>query len=94
MQRSTHKHSIPEQETLPNFTYIMLPAALKEALQVGAGNAVNLTGEVDGYVLNQAKVLMPDRLQAFGNGLWTFSFCPEVDDFVMNMNRAAERAAP
>ena len=72
-----------------------ISAGLKEALQVGTGNAVNLTGRVDGYFRNQAiKILMPDQLQAFEKGLRTFGFGPEVDDFVMSMNRAAERAAP
>lgn len=72
-----------------------ISAGLKEALQVGTGNAVNLTGRVDGYFRNQAiKIPMPDQLQAFEKGLRTFGFGPEVDDFVMSMNRAAERAAP
>lgn len=70
-------------------------AGLKEALQIGTGNAVNVTGKVDGYFHNQAiKILMPEQLQAFEKGLRTFGFGPEIDDFVMSMNRAAERAAP
>jgi len=72
-----------------------IAAGLKEALQVGTGNAVNLTGRQDGYFRNQAiKILMPDQLRSFEKGLRTFGFGPEVDDFVMSMNRAAERAAP
>jgi hypothetical protein len=72
-----------------------IAAGLKEALQVGTGNAVNLTGKTDGYLRNQAiKILMPEQLQAFEKGLRTFGFGPQVDDFVTSMNRAAERAAP
>ncbi|MDP2383030.1 MAG: DUF4197 domain-containing protein [Nitrospirota bacterium] len=72
-----------------------IAAGLKEALQIGTGNAVNVTGTVDGYFHNQAiKILMPDQLQAFEKGLRTFGFGPKIDDFVMSMNRAAERAAP
>lgn len=72
-----------------------IAAGLKEALQVGTGNAVGLTGKVDGYFRNQAiKIVMPEQLQAFEKGLRTFGFGPQVDDFVMSMNRAAERAAP
>ncbi|MEQ1791372.1 MAG: DUF4197 domain-containing protein [Nitrospiraceae bacterium] len=72
-----------------------IAAGLKEALQIGTGNAVNVTGKVDGYFHNQAiKILMPEQLQAFEKGLRTFGFGPEIDDFVMSMNRAAERAAP
>jgi hypothetical protein len=72
-----------------------IAAGLKEALQVGTGNAVNLTGRMDGYFRNQAiKILMPEQLQAFEKGLRTFGFGPQVDEFVVSMNRAAERAAP
>jgi hypothetical protein len=72
-----------------------IAAGLKEALQVGTGNAVSLTGKVDGYLRNQAiKILMPEQLQAFEKGLRTFGFGPQVDEFVVSMNRAAERAAP
>ena len=35
-------------------------AGLKEALEVGTGNAVNLTGRVDGFFANAAiKILLP-----------------------------------
>lgn len=72
-----------------------IAAGLKEALQVGTGNAVNLTGKVDGYFRNQAiKILIPEQLHEFEKGLRTFGFGPQVDDLVMSMNRAAERAAP
>ncbi len=37
---------------------------------------------------------MPEQLQAFEKGLRTFGFGPQVDEFVVSMNRAAERAAP
>jgi Protein of unknown function (DUF4197) len=72
-----------------------IAAGLKEALQVGTGNAVNLTGKVDGFFRNQAiKILMPEQLRTFEKGLRTFGFGPQVDELVMSMNRAAERAAP
>lgn len=72
-----------------------ISAGLKEALQVGTGHAVSLTGRMDGYFHNQAiKILMPEQMQSFEKGLRTFGFGPEIDDFVMSMNRAAERAAP
>ena len=37
---------------------------------------------------------MPEQLQAFEKGLRVFGFGPQVDEFVLSMNRAAERAAP
>lgn len=70
-------------------------AGLKEALQVGVGNAVNLTGQVDGYFKNQAiKILMPKQLQSLEKGLRAVGYGPRVDEFVLSMNRAAEKAAP
>ena len=70
-------------------------SGLKEALQVGTENAVSLTGKTDGYFLNQAiKILMPQRLQTMEKGLRMVGYGPQVDEFVLSMNRAAERAAP
>ena len=70
-------------------------AGLKQALQVGTENAVKLTGRPDGYFTNQAiKVLMPERLRTLERGLRTVGYGSEVDQLVLSMNRAAERAAP
>lgn len=68
---------------------------LKEALRVGTENAVLLTGKPDGYFLNQAiKILMPEKLRNFEKALRTVGYGPQVDEFILSMNRAAERAAP
>jgi hypothetical protein len=68
---------------------------LKEALKVGTENTVNLTGKTDGYFLNQAiKILMPEKLRTLEKGLRTVGYGTQVDEFVLSMNRAAERAAP
>ena len=70
-------------------------AALKQALQVGTENAVKLTGRTDGYFTNKAiKILMPERLRTVERGLRTAGYGSEVDKLVLNMNRAAELAAP
>lgn len=70
-------------------------AGLKEALRVGTGNAVSKTGRVDGYFKNLAiKILMPKKLQTFEKGLRIAGFGSQVDEFVLSMNRAAEKAAP
>jgi len=74
---------------------VKIGAALKEALQVGTENAVSLTGRTDGYFLDQAiKILMPERLRSLESGLRLVGYGPQVDDLVLSMNRAAERAAP
>jgi hypothetical protein len=70
-------------------------SGLKEALKVGTENAVNLTGKTDGYFLNQViKILMPEKLKFFEKGLRAVGYGPQVDEFVLSMNRAAEKAAP
>jgi hypothetical protein len=56
---------------------------------------VSLTGKADGYFLNQAiKILMPERLHTLERGLRAVGYGPQVDEFVLSMNRAAEQAAP
>lgn len=68
---------------------------LKEALRVGAGNAVGLTGRVDGYFKNEAiKILMPEKLRPLEKGLRRVGLGSKVDELVLGMNRAAERSAP
>ncbi|MCL5288340.1 MAG: DUF4197 domain-containing protein [Acidobacteria bacterium] len=70
-------------------------AGLKEALQIGTGNAVKLTGRTDGYFKNEAiKILMPEKMRTLEKGLRAVGYGKQVDDFVLSMNRAAERAAP
>lgn len=70
-------------------------AGLKEALQVGTDNAVKSTGKVDGYFRDAAiKILMPEKLRAIEKGLRVLGEGPKVDEFILAMNRAAEKAAP
>jgi hypothetical protein len=70
-------------------------AGLKEALQVGTGNAINLTGRLDGFFKNAAiKILLPKQLETVGKGLRMAGQGRMVDEFVLSMNRAAEKAAP
>jgi hypothetical protein len=74
---------------------VKIGSGLKEALKVGTENTVNLTGRLDGYFLNQAiKILMPEKLRNLEKGLRAVGYGPQVDEFVLSMNRAAERAAP
>jgi hypothetical protein len=70
-------------------------SGLKEALKIGTESAVKFTGKLDGYFMNQAiKLLMPEKLQAMEKTLRAVGLGPQVDEFVLSMNRAAERAAP
>jgi Protein of unknown function (DUF4197) len=70
-------------------------SGLKEALRIGSGNAVSLNGKVDGYFKNVAiKILMPEKLKPVEKGLRMAGQSRQVDEFVLGMNRAAEKAAP
>jgi len=83
---------IKQQEGLSD---MKIASGLKEALKVGTENTVNLTGKMDGYFRNEAiKILMPEKLQTLEKGLRTVGYGPQVDEFILSMNRAAEQAAP
>ncbi|QQS45074.1 MAG: DUF4197 domain-containing protein [Acidobacteriota bacterium] len=70
-------------------------AGLREALTLGAGNAVKLTGAVDGFFKNAAiKILIPKQLNTLARGLRAVGQGAMVDEFELSMNRAAEKAAP
>lgn len=70
-------------------------SGLKEALTVGAGNAVGLLSQKDGYFTNQmVKILMPKQIQKVADVLGKIGYQQQVDEFVLSMNRAAEAAAP
>ena len=72
-----------------------LVSGLKEALSVGTANAVSATSKVDGYFANQAiRILMPDKVRKVADVLGKVGYRGEVDEFVLSMNRAAEKAAP
>jgi hypothetical protein len=74
---------------------VKIADGLKEALRVGTSNAVKLVGRPGGYFENEAiKILMPKNLRVFESGLRAIGYGPKVDEFVLGMNRAAEKAAP
>ena len=69
--------------------------ALQEALKVGSENAVEQTSAVNGFLLNQAiKIGMPESLRNIERPLRLVGYGPQVDEFVVGMNRAAEKAVP
>jgi Protein of unknown function (DUF4197) len=72
-----------------------ISSGLKQALQIGAEQAVKVTGRTDGYFGNQEiKILMPGNLRPLEKGLRMVGYGPKLDGFVLSMNRAAEAAAP
>lgn len=70
-------------------------AGLKQALMTGTADAVKLTGKPNGYFGNNAiKILLPERLKVAEKVMRTVGYGPQLDQFILSMNRAAETAAP
>jgi len=68
---------------------------LKEALNVGIKNTITYLGKKDGYFANQAvKILLPEEVRKTERILRGVGFGPQLDEFTLSMNRAAEKAAP
>jgi RNA binding exosome subunit len=84
--------SLSSKQELDDSTVI---SGLKEALSIGTANAVKEVSRTDGYFGNNAiKILMPEKLQKVADVLRKIGFEKPVDDFILSMNRAAEKAAP
>ncbi|HEY6011267.1 MAG TPA: DUF4197 domain-containing protein [Nitrospirota bacterium] len=70
-------------------------SGLKEALSIGTENAVKQVSRVDGYFGNQLiKIPIPDETKRVMATLSRMGFKQQVDEFVLTMNRGAEKAAP
>ena len=70
-------------------------AGLKEALSVGSKNAVKIVSQADGYFKNPAiKIPLPEKVRKVERPLRKIGLGKQVDEFIVTMNRAAEKAAP
>lgn len=68
---------------------------LKEALKVGTDKAVRIAGAKDGYFANQAiRIAMPSKVKSIEPALRKIGLGSQLDEWVLSMNRAAEKAAP
>ena len=68
---------------------------LREALEIGAANAVKTVSAIDGYYKNpKIKIPLPENIQKVKNLLTKAGLDSQVRAFELSMNRAAERAAP
>lgn len=69
-------------------------AGLKEALSVGTGRTVDVTGKVDGYFANELiRIALPEQLAPVAATLRGAYLGSVVDELETGMNRAAELAA-
>ncbi|MFM6935019.1 MAG: DUF4197 domain-containing protein [Flavobacteriales bacterium] len=80
--------------TAPKLSNQEVVSGLKEALQVGIKNAVNITSVTDGFLKNEAIRLPfpPDALKARQKAI-DLGMTAQVDKFETTLNRAAEEAA-
>lgn len=86
------KKSAGNQEELPTAE---VAEGLKEALEIGTQNAVQIVSEVDGYYKNpEIEIPLPSSVKKVEGLMRTAGFGSTVDDFERSMNRAAENAAP
>jgi hypothetical protein len=70
-------------------------AGLKEALRVGTENAVGTLSKPGGYLDNpKIRIPLPESVQKVDGLLRAAGFGPQLDEFDLSMNRAAEAAAP
>lgn len=68
---------------------------LREALNVGIKNTIKYLGKKDGYFANAAvKILLPEQVRKTESILRSIGYGPQLDEFTLSMNRAAEKAAP
>ncbi len=82
--------SKPKNDSLSTPTVI---SGLKEALNLGVQKGTQKLSAVDGFFGNAAlKILMPPEAQKVEQSLRKLGMNKQVDDAILNMNRAAEDA--
>lgn len=68
---------------------------LKEALTQGAGKAVSLLGQSDGFLKNpKVKIPLPESMQQVEAVMRGLGMGKQADELITAMNRAAEAAVP
>lgn len=79
----------------PVLTEERVAAGLKEALRVGAENAVVLAAQPGGYSgSSRIRIPLPPSLNRMADTLRAMGLGRPVEEFTLSMNRAAEQAAP
>ncbi len=68
---------------------------LKEALQIGTGNAIKVLSKANGYSGNpDVRIPLPGTVEKLRKVFKLAGYGAQVDEFELSMNRAAEHAAP
>ena len=70
-------------------------SGLKQALSIGTNNTVLKVSEVNGYFKNpDIKIFMPEKMQNVADFMQKLGYGDMVDEFILSMNQAAEKASP
>lgn len=86
--------SVLETTTKPTLTNQEVIDGLKEALKVGATNAVSFTSKTDGFFKNPfIKIPFPKEAEQVKTFAMTHGLQSQVEKFELTLNRAAEKAA-
>ena len=81
-------------KTIPTITEDDAAKALKEALNNGINNSVDIVSKTDGYLQNQEiKIPFPPDAKKIEDRLRSLGLNKLVDDAILFINRAAENAA-
>ncbi len=89
------KQKQPASSAATGLSTTKISSGLKEALTVGTGKAVALTGKPDGFLKNEAiRILLPEKLRTIGKGVRLLGMGSQMDELEVGMNRAAEQATP
>ncbi len=82
-----------KQEAGPDVDTVI--AGLKEALSVGTTNAVVSVSRTNGYFGDpRIRIPLPEKVEKAAKLLSRLGMQKQVDEFLLSMNRAAEKAAP
>ena len=96
-KKPTATPTVPVAQTAANTTLTddEITGGLKEALAKGVRFAVDSLGKEDGFLKDaRVKIPLPTSLQRVEKALRIAGQNKLVDDFVLSMNRAAEKAVP
>jgi hypothetical protein len=78
--------------SLDNNTII---SGLKQALDIGARNAIDNVGQTDGYLSNDLiRIPLPPAFDKVSSLMGKVGLSGQADQFEQSLNRAAEKAAP
>lgn len=85
----------PKPTPTPKLSTTDISSGLKEALFKGVKFAVDSLGREDGFLGNaRVRIPLPGKIAKMEKTLRAFGQGKRVDEFVVSMNRAAEKAVP